>query len=57
MKIFDTIFHAFQINRTASALHRLSDFQLKDIGLRREQIGDHVRKIVIDGAGNPLVLA
>lgn len=53
MKIFDTIFRAFQINRTSTALQRLTDFQLKDIGLRREQISAHVRKIVIDGAGNP----
>ncbi len=53
MRIFDTIFRAFQINRTASALHRLTDFQLKDIGMRREQIGMCSRKIVIDGTCRP----
>ncbi len=52
MKIFDTIFRAFQINRTNAALSRLTDFQLKDIGLRREQIGECSRKIVVDGACN-----
>lgn len=52
MKIFDTIFRAFQISRTSSALYRLTDFQLKDIGLRREQIGEHVRKLHLDGASN-----
>jgi uncharacterized protein YjiS (DUF1127 family) len=52
MAIFDAIFRAFQINRTASALNRLSDVQLKDIGLRREQIGAHSRGIFADGWSN-----
>jgi uncharacterized protein YjiS (DUF1127 family) len=44
MGIFASFWKSYEVSRTASALYRLSDYQLADIGLRRDQIGEHVRK-------------
>ena len=45
---FRNFFKAMEVNRTANALYRLSDAQLKDIGLRRDQIGAHVSSLFGD---------
>ena len=42
-KWFAEAFRMFQINRTMSALYRLDDATLSDIGLRRNMISGYVR--------------
>lgn len=48
MNFFDSLFRLISMHRTDGALRRLSDHQLQDIGIRREQITDRVR-LVHDG--------
>lgn len=48
VNLFTNFFRSMEINRTANALYRLSDEQLKDIGLRRDQIGAHVSSLFGD---------
>jgi uncharacterized protein YjiS (DUF1127 family) len=43
--MFKRMFRALQKAQTVSALHKLSDRQLADIGIERGQIRDHVESI------------
>jgi len=45
MNFFKSLTNLIAMNRTRNALSRLTDAQLKDIGLHRGQIEDRVRQV------------
>ncbi len=52
MNFFKALITAYQHGKTRAVLNRLTDAQLKDIGLRRNQISEHVQTLFLSERGH-----